>query len=114
MYQVNFSEQSMKELNKLDVIVQMELVEIITSITKEQLDKPSDELGRFNRKNTTFYRVRANDFRIYFELKADNLYAHYILHKNTLADFIFRTKLPANEEFLAEQEDSFWKYLETL
>ena len=38
----------------------------------------------------------------------------YILHKNTLADFIFRTKLPVNEEFLAEQEDSFWKYLDSL
>ena len=114
MYQVNFSEQSMKELNKLDVIAQMGLVEFITSITQEQLDKPSDELGCFKRKNTTFYRVRANEFRIYFELRDDNIYAQYILHKNTLADFIFRTKLPANEEFLAEQEDSFWKYLETL
>lgn len=114
MYQVNFSEQSMKELNQLDITEQMEIAEIISSITKEQLANPHDALQSFHRDNTIYYRVRANDFRIYFELMDDQLFAHYILHKNTLADFIFRTKLPVKEEFLAEQEDSFWKYLDSL
>ncbi len=114
MYQVNFSEQSMKELNQLDFASQMELVEAISSITPEQFDGRSEDYGRFQRNNKTYYRVRAGDFRIYFELNENNLFAHYILHKNTLTDFIFRTKLPVSEEFLAEQEDSFWKYLESL
>ena len=114
MYQVNFSEQSMKELNQLEITKQMEIAEIISSITTEQLEQPNEELQTFNRDGTVYYRMRANDFRIYFELIDDQLFAHYILHKNTLADFIFRTKLPVNEEFLAEQEDSFWKYLDSL
>ena len=114
MYQVNFSEQSMKELNQLDITKQMEIAEIISSITKEELANPTEALQSFHRDKTVYYRVRANDFRIYFELKDEQLYAHYILHKNTLSDFIFRTKLPVNEEFLAEQEDSFWKYLDSL
>ena len=114
MYQVNFSEQSMKELNQLDITKQMEIAEIISSITKEALANPTEALQSFHRDKTVYYRVRANDFRIYFELKDEQLYAHYILHKNTLSDFIFRTKLPVNEEFLAEQEDSFWKYLDSL
>jgi mRNA interferase RelE/StbE len=114
MYQVNFSEQSMKELNRLDITKQMEIAEIISSITKEALANPTEALQSFHRDKTVYYRVRANDFRIYFELKDEQLFAHYILHKNTLSDFIFRTKLPVNEEFLAEQEDSFWKYLDSL
>jgi mRNA interferase RelE/StbE len=114
MFQVNFSEQSMHELNKLDTRSQMMLVEVVSTLTQEQLDHPNEELGRFHRNGKTFYRVRAGEFRIYFEPHGDALFAHYILHKNTLSDFIFRSKLPVTEEFLAEQHDSFWKYLESL
>ena len=93
----------------------MILVEVVSTLTQDQLDHPNEELGRFHRSGKTFYRVRAGEFRIYFEQQAaDSLFAHYILHKNTLSDFIFRSKLPVSEVFLAEQHDSFWKYLETL
>ncbi len=114
MFQVNFSEQSMHELNKLDTRSQMILIEVVSSLKQHQLDHPNDELGRFHRNGRTYYRVRAGEFRIYFEQQGDSLFSHYILHKNTLGDFIFRSKLPVTEEFLAEQHDSFWKYLESL
>ena len=80
MFQVNFSEQSMHELNQLDTRSQMLLVEVVSSLTQDQLDHPSDELGRFHRNGKTFYRVRAGEFRIYFEPQGDALHAHYILH----------------------------------
>jgi mRNA interferase RelE/StbE len=114
MFQLNFSEQSIHELNQLDTRSQMILVEVVSTLTQHQLDHPNEELGRFHRGGKTFYRVRAGEFRIYFEKQNDSLFAHYILHKNTLTDFIFRSKLPASEEFLAEQHDTFWKYLESL
>lgn len=114
MFQVNFSEQSMHELNKLDTRSQMILIEVVSSLKQHQLDHPNDELGRFHRNGRTYFRVRAGEFRIYFEQQGDSLFSHYILHKNTLGDFIFRSKLPVTEEFLAEQHDSFWKYLESL
>ena len=114
MFQVNFSEQSMHELNQLDKGSQMLLMEIFSSLTQEQLNHPNDELGRFNRNGKTFYRIRAGEFRIYFEKNKNSLFAHYILHKNTLSDFVFRFKLPVTEEFMIEQHDSFWKYLESI
>lgn len=114
MFQVNFSEQSMHELNELDTRSQMMLVEVVSTLKQEQLDNPGEEIGRFQRGGKTFFRVRAGEFRIYFEQDGETLYSHYILHKNTLSDFIFRSKLPVTEEFLAEQHDSFWKYLESL
>ena len=114
MFQVNFSEQSMHELNQLDTRSQMLLVEVGSTLKHEQLENPNEELGRFHRNGKTYYRVRAGEFRIYFEQEGDALFAHYILHKNTLTDFIFRFKLPFTEEFMLEEEDSFWKYLESL
>ncbi len=114
MFQVNFSEQSIHELNQLDTRSQMILVEIISSLTQEQLDHPNDDLGCFYRSGKRFYRVRAGEFRIYFEQQSETLYAHYILHRNTFIDFVFRSKLPVTEEFLIEQHDSFWKYLDSL
>ena len=114
MFQVNFSEQSMNELNQLDTRSQMTLIETFSNLTQKQLDDPSDDIGRFSRNNKTYYRVRAGDFRIYFEQEKEGLFAHYILHKNTLSDFVFRFKLPITEEFMIEQHDSFWKYLESI
>lgn len=114
MFQVNFSTQSMNELNQLETRAQMTLVETFSNLTQEQLDNPSDDIGRFNRNGKTYYRVRAGEFRIYFEQEKEGLFAHYILHKNTLSDFVFRFKLPVTEEFMIEQHDSFWKYLESI
>ena len=107
MFQVNFSEQSMLTLNELDTRSQLMLIEIVSSLSQEQLNNPNEELGRFHRNGTTYYRVRAGEFRIYFEQQGEALYGHYILHKNTLTDFIFRSKLPITEEFMVEQSDSF-------
>lgn len=104
----------MKELNQLETRSQMVLLETFSGLTQEQLDNPSEDIGRFNRNGKTYYRVRAGEFRIYFEQDKDSLFAHYILHKNTLSDFVFRFKLPVSEEFMIEQHDSFFKYLESI
>ncbi len=114
MYQVTFSDQAMAELNKLDKLQQMELIETFSSVTPEMLAHAADDIGRFQRDGKTYYRLRAGEFRIYFEQRGDILYSHYVLHQHSLADFIFRFKLPFTEEQLVEQHQSFWKYLETL
>ncbi len=114
MYQITFSNQSMDELNKLEILEQMQLVERITNLTPQQLARPREPLGKFHREGKTLYRLRAGEFRLYFEVSEDLINNHYMLHKNTLTDFIVRTKLPLSEEQLVEQHQSFWKYLETL
>lgn len=114
MFQVTFSDQAMGELNKLPVEEQMEMVDVVSNITSEELANPTERLGRFKRGSRTYYRIRAGDFRCYFERRGDTLYAHYILHRNTVTDFVFRMKMPYKEEQMVEQQSSFWKYLETL
>jgi mRNA interferase RelE/StbE len=86
----------------------------IATVTPKQLEKPDEAIGRFHRDGITYFRVRAGEFRCYFEIRGDTLYAHYLLRENTLTDFIYRNRLPVTEVTMAEQHSSFWKYLETL
>jgi len=48
------------------------------------------------------------------EVTGDTLHVNYILHKNSLEDFLLRNKLPVSEQQLVEQHSKFWKYLESL
>ncbi len=112
--QVTFSDQSMAELNRLPITVQLPLVEQLSSLSRKDLRRGRDDLGKLERDGQVFYRLRTGDYRIYFEALSDGFHAHYILHRHSVADFIFRTGLPYKEEHLAEQEQSFWSYLESL
>ena len=116
MYQVTFSNQSMAEINKLDKLSQLEIIDSFGSLTASQLENGMPDLGKIHRAGKVYYRLRTGDYRIYFELieETQTLHAHYILHRSTIADFVFRFKLPFKEETMFEQEDNFWKYLESL
>lgn len=114
MYQVTFSEQSLSELNKLDKLAQLELIEPISNLGPAELAQPREPLGRFSRNGRVYYRLRAGDYRFYFEVQADTLHVYYILHKNSLEDFLLRNKLPVSEQQLVEQHSKFWKYLDSL
>ncbi len=114
MYQVTFSEQAMRELNRLDKLAQMEVIEPISLLKPSDLAAPREPLGHFRRAGREFYRLRAGEFRFYFAVHGETLHVDYILHKNTLEDFLLRNKLPVSEQQLVEQHSKFWKYLESL
>jgi mRNA interferase RelE/StbE len=98
MYQVTFSEQAMRELNKLETLAQLEVVEPISIVKAYDLA----------------HRLRAGEHRFYFDVSGDTLHVNYILHKNSLEDFLLRNRLPVSEQQLVEQHSKFWKYLESL
>ncbi len=114
MFQVTFSEQALRELNKLDKLAQLEAVTPISSLKAADLDKPREPLGRFSRGGLTLFRLRAGDLRFYFEIRGDTLLVLYILHQHSLEDFLLRNKLPVSEAQLVEQHSKFWRYLESL
>jgi mRNA interferase RelE/StbE len=114
MYQVTFSDQAMQELNRLDQLAQLAAVDPITSLTPADLAHPREPLGRFHRGGRAFYRLRTGDYRFYFETHKDTVHVRYILHKNSLEDFLLRNKLPVSEQQLVEQHSKFWKYLDSL
>ena len=114
MFQVTFAEQAMHELNKLATLTQLKVLEPLSSLKPADLSHPREPLGRFHRSNKEFFRLRAGDYRFYFQVQGETLHVHYILHHNTLEDFLLRNKLPVTEQQLVEQHSQFWKYLETL
>lgn len=114
MYQVNFSEQAMRELNKLDKLAQLDAIDPISQLKAADLAHPREPLGHFKRGQKSLYRLRSGDFRFYFEIVGETLHVDYILHRNSLEDFLLRNKLPVSEQQLVEQDSKFWKYLESL
>lgn len=114
MFQVTFSDQSLQELAKLGKLEQLEVIEPLGNMTAAQLANPREPLGRFHRDGKELYRLRSGEFRIYFEAQGDSLVTHYILHRKSLQDFLFRSKLPVTAEQMIEDNQSFWKYLESL
>ncbi len=114
MFQVNFSGQAMQELNKLDKLAQLDAIDPISNLQAADLAHPREPLGQFRRGQKLLYRLRAGDFRFYFEVHGETLHVDYILHKNSLEDFLLRNKLPVSEQQLVEQHSKFWKYLESL
>ena len=104
----------MRELNALPILEQLTLVSHFSELSVVDMRRGREDLGRFERGGLTFFRLRSGDYRIYFEPRDHVLHAHYILHRHTLADFIFRSGLPYKEEDLLEQDQNFWRYLERL
>jgi len=114
MYQVTFSEQAMQELNKLDKMAQLSAIEALGAIKATELAHPREPLTRFKRGAKEYYRLRVDEHRFYFQVSDAVLHVSYILHRNSLEDFLLRNKLPVSEQQLAEQHSKFWKYLESL
>jgi len=114
MYQVTFSTQAMHELNKLDKLAQLDAIDPISHLKPADLAHPREPLGHFRRGQKSLYRLRSGDFRFYFEAQGETLHVDYILHRNSLEDFLLRNKLPVSEQQLVEQHSKFWKYLESL
>ena len=63
MYQVTFSEQAMRELNKLDKLTQLDAISPISGLRASDLASPREPLGRFARGGQMLYRLRAGEFR---------------------------------------------------
>lgn len=114
MFQITFSEPSINEMNKLDTLAQMDIADALSSISSDDLGNSKSPIGQFNRNGIPHYRLRTGEYRCYFTIQGDILKVEYILNKNTVSDFVFRAKLPMTSDLVLEQDQSFWKYIESL
>jgi mRNA-degrading endonuclease RelE of RelBE toxin-antitoxin system len=114
MFQVTFSEQSLNELNSLSHTDQLHLMDKLSSLTSDILTGENTSVGNFVRNGKVFFRLRIDDLRVYFEKIDISLHCHFILQKNSLNDFLIRCKMPASDDAVLENHQSFWEYLESL
>src|SRR5213594_5235546 len=109
MFQIIFNELSAAEISALPKKLQLELLAEF-QILPEDLDHlDSERFGVIKREGKKLHRYRAKDYRIYFERSPEGVTVHRVLHKNTLRDFLFRSKLPTGEYEQLKARRDFWK-----
>ena len=112
MFQIIFNQLSAAEMSALPKTLQLDLLAEF-QILPEDLDRlDSSRFGLLERDGKKLYRYRAKDYRIYFEKTSEGLTVHRVLHKNTLRDFLFRSKLPTTEDAQLGKAREFWKLIE--
>ena len=112
MLQIVFNEISAAEMAALPKEMQLDLLTEFQFLP-EDLDKlDMEKFGVVERDGKQLFRYRAKDYRIYFEKRVEGITVHRVLHKNTIRDFLFRTKLPMTEDDQLGQQKGFWKLIE--
>jgi mRNA-degrading endonuclease RelE of RelBE toxin-antitoxin system len=113
VFQIIFNEISAAEISSLSTINQLELLYEF-KVDQEDLEKAGNEspFGIIERDGTKLYRYRSKDYRIYFEVMNNSVIVHRVLHKNTLKDFLFRSKLPVSEDKALGESKHFWSMIE--
>lgn len=112
MFQIVFNEISAAEISALGTLEQLELLEEF-HVTEQDLNGGgSDRFGKIERDGHVMYRFRAKEYRFYFEVKDGAIIVHRVLHKGTLSDFLFRSKMPLAEDEALAGSKHFWKLID--
>lgn len=112
MFQIVFNEISAAEISALGTLEQLELLEEF-HVTEQDLNgSGSDRFGKIERDGHVMYRFRAKEYRFYFEVKDGSIIVHRVLHKGTLSDFLFRSKMPLAEDEALAGSKHFWKLID--
>ncbi len=112
MFQIVFNEISAAEISALGTLEQLELLEEFR-VSEQDLDVlDSERFGKIERDGHVMYRFRAKDYRFYFEVKQNSVIVHRVLHKGTLSDFLFRSKMPLAEDEALANSKHFWKLID--
>ena len=112
MYQIIFNEISAAEMAALPKELQLNLLAEFGCLPENLDDLDPEKFGKLEREGKTLHRYRAREHRIYFERRPEGVTVHRVLHKNTLQDFFFRSKLSSAEDEQLSKKDGFWKLIE--
>src|ERR671937_623855 len=112
MFQIVFNELSAGEISGLPKRLQLDLLAEFQILPEDLDNLDSKRFGVIEREGKKLYRFRAKDYRIYFEQTAEGITIHRVLHKNTLRDFLFRSKLPTSEDAQLRERREFWQLIE--
>ncbi len=112
MYQIVFNEISAAEISNIPKELQLELLAEFKFLPDDLDQLDSKAFGLIERDDKKLYRYRAHDYRIYFARSEEGIVVHRVLHKNTIRDFLYRSKLPVGEDEQLQEHAGFWKLIE--
>jgi len=115
VFQVIFNPVSASEMSALPKDLQLDLLAEFQILPEDLNSLDGASFNTIQRDGRTLHRFRCRDHRIYFERHVEGVLIHRVLHKNTIRDFLFRSKLPMNDVDdngdQAETTDQFWKMI---
>ena len=112
MLEIVFNELSAAEMSQMGTMEQLELLDQF-HVQKSDLENlDGEKYGLIERDQKKLYRFHTRDWRIYFEVKDGTVVVHRVLHKGTLSDFLFRSKMPVAEDEALAQSKHFWKLID--
>jgi mRNA-degrading endonuclease RelE of RelBE toxin-antitoxin system len=112
VFQIVFNEISAAEISALGTLEQLELLEEFRVTESDLANSGGEKFGKLERDGHVMYRFRAKDYRFYFEVKDGSVIVHRMLHKGTLSDFLFRSKMPLGEDEALAGSKHFWKLID--
>jgi plasmid stabilization system protein ParE len=111
VFQVIFNPVSAAEMSALPKDLQLDLLAEFQVLPDDLNSLDGENFSRIQRDGRTLHRFRCRDHRIYFERHTEGILIHRVLHKNTIRDFLFRSKLPMTDDDQAEGTDQFWSMI---
>ncbi len=112
MFQIIFNELSAAEMSALPKKLQLDLLAEFQVLPTDLDHLDESKFGVIEREGKRLHRYRAKDYRIYFEKRTEGITVHRVLHKNTLRDFLYRSKLPMAEDDQLGETREFWQLIE--
>jgi mRNA-degrading endonuclease RelE of RelBE toxin-antitoxin system len=112
VFQIVFNDRSSAELALLPKALQLQILSEFNFLPADLDQADTEKFGKLHRAGRNLYRYRTKDYRIYFERIDAGLLIHRVLHKNTLKDFLFRTKLPMAEDEMLQKVPEFWELID--
>jgi len=112
MYQIIFNSISSAEMSALPKLLQLEILDEFQIFDPNFIQQSEEKFGIVQQGSRKVYRYRAKDYRIYFELTDGGLLIDRVLHKNTVKDFLYRSKIPLSEDETLQKNPKFWALMD--
>jgi mRNA-degrading endonuclease RelE of RelBE toxin-antitoxin system len=113
MFQIIFTPISSAEMSALPKVLQLEILSEFQVLTPDFVKDNPEKFGEVREGKRVLYRYRTKDYRIYFEKTDEGLTIQRVLHKNSLKDFLFRSKLPVSEDEELQSNPAFWALIDS-
>ncbi len=111
-FQIIFNPTSAAELSTMPKELQLYIMGEFRGLPHEVISTDLEHFGKLERKGKVLHRLRLGDYRVYFERHDLGVVVHRILNKNTVKDFLFRSKLPTGEDEALQDNPKFWDLIE--
>lgn len=111
-FQIIFNPTSTAELAKMPKELQLYILGEFRGLPQEVMNTDLERFGKLERGGRILHRFRLGEYRVYFQRHELGIVVHRILNRNSLKDFLFRSRLPTGEDAALQENPKFWDLIE--